>query len=113
MRSRSLGCNGSIFLRPYSTPTPPAARIRQLPEEGTVVYVMRTRMLDYLFFNYLYAKRPTPRPIRQWNRLTFYRGLGLWFRQKWRRLMGNDTPQPPALEQLRQRLMENILQSCL
>ena len=80
-----------------------AARIRQLPEEGTVVYVMRTRStLDYLFFNYLYAKNGLPLArFANGIDLTFYRGLGLWFRQKWRRLMGNDTPQPPALEQLR------------
>ena len=72
-------------------------RVRALPEEGQVVYVMRTRsLLDYLFFNHLFLKVGLPLArFANGVDLSFFRGLGEFFGNLWRR-----GEQPAALDQL-------------
>ncbi|MCA9539732.1 MAG: 1-acyl-sn-glycerol-3-phosphate acyltransferase [Myxococcales bacterium] len=78
-----------------------AARLRALPEQGVVVYVMRTRsLLDYLFFNHLFLKVGAPLArFANGVDLTFLRGFGKWVAGKWRKWFSRAS-EPGAVEQL-------------
>ena len=65
-----------------------AERLRGLPEQGQLVYIMRTRsLLDYLFFNHLYLQIGIP--LAQFSNgidLSLFRGPKSWFVGLWERL---------------------------
>ncbi|MEE2787533.1 MAG: 1-acyl-sn-glycerol-3-phosphate acyltransferase [Myxococcota bacterium] len=79
-------------------------RVKALPHEGTVVYVMRTRStLDYLLFNYLFRKYNLPlSKFANGIDLTFFRGVFIWLKALWARNLGEISPEAPVLEQLRE-----------
>ena len=79
-------------------------RIRALPFEGTVIYVMRTRStLDYLLFNYLFRKYNLPLAnFANGIDLTLFRGFFTWLKTKWARNFGEVSPEAPVLQQLRE-----------
>ncbi len=78
-----------------------AERLRDLGEQGRVVYVMRTRStLDYLLFNHLFLQvgAPLARFANGVNTL-FFRSAGRWLVDRVRRLFGKRA-EPDPLEQL-------------
>ncbi len=78
-----------------------AVTLRALPEQGLPVYIMRTRsLLDYLFFNHLFLKAGLPLArFANGVNLSFFRGLGEFFSDRWKRLGKDQRPDPPeALE---------------
>jgi glycerol-3-phosphate O-acyltransferase len=80
------------------------ARIKQLPQQGRVVYVMRTRsILDYLFFNYLFLR--TGLPLSGFANdvtISFVRTPAAVIRDLWRLLTGKGPSAPAFLERVLQ-----------
>lgn len=76
--------------------------LKALPDQGQIVYVMRTRsLLDYLFFNYLFLKVGLPLArFANGLDLTFFRGLGRWIVGWLRRPFRRRKALPPPQEQL-------------
>lgn len=77
-------------------------QVRRLQNEGQVVYVMWTRsLLDYLFFNYVFLKHDLPLAgFANGLNLSFFRGMGTYLVDLWRRATGSAGREPPAGDQL-------------
>ena len=86
-----------------------ADRLRALPNEGQLIYVMRTRStLDYLFFNYLYLKIGLPLArFANGMDLVPFRGIKVWLGDAWERLLQRQPRQPRRLEQLEMTVQAN------
>ena len=80
------------------------ARIKELPQRGRVVYVMRTRsILDYLFFNDLFLRVGLPLAGFANNvTISFVRTPAAVVRDLWRLLTGRGPAAPACLERVLQ-----------
>ncbi|MEE2756291.1 MAG: 1-acyl-sn-glycerol-3-phosphate acyltransferase [Myxococcota bacterium] len=78
-------------------------RLRALSQEGTIVYVMRTRStLDYLFFNYLFLRIGMPLArFANGLDLTLFRDLKKWMKSTFHRVFRfGSKDEPKGIEQL-------------
>lgn len=79
-----------------------ARRVQGMIGDGQPIYVMRTRsLLDYLCFNHLFIRSGLPLArFANGLDLRLIRGLKLWTVDTWRRLTGQQPPDPPETTQL-------------
>ncbi len=80
------------------------SRIKELPQRGRVVYVMRTRsILDYLFFNWLFLRVGWPLAgFANDVTISFVRTPAAVVRDLWRLLTGKGPAAPACLERVLQ-----------